>query len=123
MATSNVVLAIKTTGQGAVDRLERSLKGLEGSFKKVGDASLKSASRIEGGLKRAGTSVGRLASKVGGLQAAFAGLGGGLALKKAFGDAAELESANTRIQLLTKNYQQFAGIQNVAAESAKKFID
>jgi tape measure domain-containing protein len=59
--------------------------------------------------------------KFNGLRNALASLGAGLAVRKAFVDASELESAQARIGLLTKNFSQLTGIQEVAANAAKKF--
>jgi tape measure domain-containing protein len=63
----------------------------------------------------------RQAVNFNGLRNALASLGAGLAVRKAFVDASELESAQARIGLLTKNFSQLTGIQEVAANAAKKF--
>jgi tape measure domain-containing protein len=82
------------------------------------EAVLRSANREEEkgiGIK------GRLGSALGGLRGSLASIGAGLAVRKAFVDASELESAQARIGLLTKNFSQLTGIQEVAANAAKKF--
>jgi len=82
------------------------------------EAVLRSANREEEkgiGIK------GRLGAALGGLRGALASIGAGLAVRKAFVDASELESAQARIGLLTKNFSQLTGIQEVAANAAKKF--
>jgi tape measure domain-containing protein len=82
------------------------------------EAVLRSANREEEkgiGIK------GRLGSALGGLRGALVSIGAGLAVRKAFVDASELESAQARIGLLTKNFSQLTGIQEVAANAAKKF--
>jgi tape measure domain-containing protein len=63
----------------------------------------------------------RSQKSLGGLRGALAGIGAGFAVRKAFVDASELESAQARIGLLTKNFSQLTGIQEVAANAAKKF--
>jgi tape measure domain-containing protein len=42
-------------------------------------------------------------------------------LGRSFIDASDLESANTRIDNLVKNFSQFTGIQDLATQSAQKF--
>ena len=63
----------------------------------------------------------RSQKSLGGLRNALASLGAGLAVRKAFIDASELESAQSRIGLLSKNFQQLTGIQDVASNAARKF--
>jgi tape measure domain-containing protein len=77
--------------------------------------------KYEAVLKSANNAEQKAGGKFKGPGNVLASLGAGLALRKAFGAASELESAQARIGLLTKNFQQLAGIQDVAANAAKKF--
>jgi tape measure domain-containing protein len=77
--------------------------------------------QYEATLAKTTATQGRSQKSLGGLRNALASLGAGLAVRKAFVDASELESAQARIGLLTKNFSQLTGIQEVAANAAKKF--
>jgi tape measure domain-containing protein len=82
---------------------------------------LTSAERAAAGIEAQGRAAQQASGKFNGLRNALASLGAGLAVRKAFVDASELESAQARIGLLTKNFSQLTGIQEVAANAAKKF--
>jgi tape measure domain-containing protein len=77
--------------------------------------------QYEATLAKTTATQGRSQKSLGGLRNALASIGAGLAVRKAFVDASELESAQARIGLLTKNFSQLTGIQEVAANAAKKF--
>lgn len=96
--------------QGSSDRLGRALGGVGA---KAGQAT--------NGINRTGRAARGATKSIGGLRSALLGLGVGFAVKKAFGDASALESAETRINSLTKAYSKFDGVQAIAAKSAEKF--
>lgn len=136
MATKTVVISLKTRGQRKLEAAHKSLTSfqvtakeiagttssrLQRAFEKIGAAGKRSAEQINTAYRKVAKGVGSLTTRLGGLRGALLGLGVGAGLKKAFGDAADLESAQTRIQTLVKNYQQLDGIQQVAASSAQKF--
>jgi tape measure domain-containing protein len=73
------------------------------------------------GLQKQGAAAKGAAGAMRSLGGVISSLGAGLAVRKAFVDASELESAQARIGLLTKNFSQLTGIQEVAANAAKKF--
>jgi tape measure domain-containing protein len=77
--------------------------------------------QYEATLAKTTATQGRSQKSLGGLRNALASIGAGLAVRKAFVDASELESAQARIGLLTKTFSQLTGIQEVAANAAKKF--
>jgi lambda family phage tail tape measure protein len=77
--------------------------------------------QYEATLAKTTATQGRSQKSLSGLRNALASIGAGLAVRKAFVDASELESAQARIGLLTKNFSQLTGIQEVAANAAKKF--
>ena len=103
MAQTAVDIVVKTLGADKLRALDRQLKGIEPSARKAGRA-------------------------VDGVSKAVAGLGRALAtaalgdqLRRSFGAAAEFSATQQRVQNLTKTYQQFIGIQNLAAQSAQRF--
>jgi tape measure domain-containing protein len=135
---------LKAVQQGAVatdkafDKLNATTAAAEGKFKVAAngvkyftDATgraraengrfLSSSERAAAGLKAQGDAAQKASGKFNGLRNAIASLGAGLALRKSFVDASELESAQARIGLLVKNFGQLSGIQNIAANAAKKF--
>ena len=103
MAQTAVDVVVRVKDLAALDRLKKSLAGVEG-------ATLKG----ERGIKRFETSLAKLGRTL-------AGLAVGDQLRRAFGAAAELSGTEQRINNITKKYQQFAGIQRSAAEAAKTF--
>ena len=122
----------------AVDKLNATTAAAEGKFKVAAngikyftDATgraraengrfLSSTERAAAGLQAQGRAAQQASGKFNGLRNAMASLGAGLALRKSFVDASELESAQSRIGLLVKNFGQLSGIQNIAADAAKKF--
>jgi tape measure domain-containing protein len=82
---------------------------------------LSSAERAAAGIRNQGKAAQQASGKFSGLRNALQSLGAGLVLRKTFLDASELESAQARIGLLIKNFSQLSGIQQVAADAAKKF--
>ena len=142
--SSNAVSKLKQVQQGAqatsqaVDKLNATTAATSGKFKIAAngikyftDAAgraraengrfLTSTERAAAGLEAQGRAAQQASGKFNGLRNALASLGAGLAVRKAFVDASELESAQARIGLLTKNFTQLTGIQEVAANAAKKF--
>lgn len=103
MAQTAVDVVVRVKDLAALDRLKKSLAGVEG-------ATLKG----ERGIKRFETSLAKLGRTL-------AGLAVGDQLRRAFGAAAEFSGTEQRINNVTKKYQQFAGIQRSAAEAAKTF--
>ena len=103
MAQTAVDVVVRVKDLAALDRLKKSLAGVEG-------ATLKG----ERGIKRFETSLAKLGRTL-------AGLAVGDQLRRAFGAAAELSGTEQRINNVTKKYQQFVGIQKSAAQAAKTF--
>ena len=103
MAQTAVDVVVRVKDLAALDRLKKSLAGVEG-------ATLKG----ERGIKRFETSLAKLGRTL-------AGLAVGDQLRRAFGAAAELSGTEQRINNVTKKYQQFVGIQKSAAAAAKTF--
>ena len=103
MAQTAVDVVVRVKDLAALDRLKKSLAGVEG-------ATLKG----ERGIKRFETSLAKLGRTL-------AGLAVGDQLRRAFGAAAELSGTEQRITNVTKKYQQFVGIQKSAAAAAKTF--
>ena len=103
MAQTAVDVVVRVKDLAALDRLKKSLAGVEG-------ATLKG----ERGIKRFETSLAKLGRTL-------AGLAVGDQLRRAFGAAAELSGTEQRITNVTKKYQQFVGIQKSAAQAAKTF--
>ena len=103
MAQTAVDVVVRVKDLAALDRLKKSLAGVEGATLK-GERSIK---RFEGSLSK--------------LSRTLAGLALGDQLRRAFGAAAELSGTEQRINNVTKKYSQFIGIQNVATQAAKTF--
>jgi len=113
-------VAINVDSSGAVSKLRQVQQGAQATNQAV-DKLNTTAQRAAAGIDAQGNAAQRASAKVNGLRNALASLGAGLALRKSFIDASALESAQSRIGLLSKNFQQLAGIQDVAAKAAKKF--
>ena len=103
MAQTAVDVVVRVKDLAALDRLKKSLEGVEGATYK-GERSIK---RFENSLKR--------------LQGVLGGLAVGDQLRRAFGAAADFSGTQARLDNLTKRYQQFIGIQDLATISANKF--
>ena len=103
MAQTAVDVVVRVKDLAALDRLKKSLAGVEGATLK-GERSIK---RFENSLKR--------------LQGVLGGLAVGDQLRRAFGAAADFSATEQRLSNITKQYQQLAGIQDLAAVSAQKF--
>ena len=136
MATTAVDIVVKVTGQRSLDKitssvkksenainnLDSKLKGpLNSSFRKAGTAGQVAGNKIKNAFRGAAKGAEALSKRLGGLRSQLVGLGTGAALGRSFIDASDLESANTRIDNLVKNFSQFTGIQDVATQSAQKF--
>ena len=113
-------VAINVDSRNAVSKLRQVQTQSQATSQAVGKLNA-TANSAAASIDAQGNAAQRAAGKLNGLRNALAGLGAGLALRKSFIDASELESAQSRIQLLGKNFQQLAGIENVAANAARKF--
>jgi tape measure domain-containing protein len=126
-ATSQAVDKLNATTAATSDKFKIAANGIKYFTDAAGRASaengrfLTSTERAAAGLEAQGRAAQQASGKFNGLRNALASLGAGLAVRKAFVDASELESAQARIGLLTKNFSQLTGIQEVAANAAKKF--
>ena len=49
------------------------------------------------------------------------GLGAGVAIGRAFGDASNVENLAARVKILGQEYKQLVGIEKIAEQSAKRF--
>ena len=132
MSTQYAVdLVLKTQGLGKLkgltgetNKFQSAAKKAQGSSDKLGRALGgvgAKAGQAANGITKTGRAAKGAAKSIGGLRSALLGLGVGFAVKKAFGDASALESAETRINSLTKAYSKFDGVQAIAAKSAEKF--
>ncbi len=135
MATSTLQLVVETRTrkldqlQGKFKKTQAQLKKLQGNlksgltsaFRTVGNAGQIAARKIGTAFAKAGKKIGGFQKRLGGLRTALLGVGVGVGVRKAFGDASALESAETRINSLTKSYSKFEGVQEIAARSAEKF--
>ena len=126
-ATSQAVDKLNATTAATSDKFKIAANGIKYFTDAAGRARaengrfLTTAERAAAGIKLQGEAAERASGKFNGLRNALASLGAGFAVRKAFVDASELESAQARIGLLTKNFSQLTGIQEVAANAAKKF--
>jgi tape measure domain-containing protein len=126
-ATSQAVDKLNATTAATNDKFKIAANGIKYFTDAAGRARaengrfLTTAERAAAGIKLQGDAAQQASGKFNGLRNALASLGAGLAVRKAFVDASELESAQARIGLLTKNFSQLTGIQEVAANAAKKF--
>jgi tape measure domain-containing protein len=126
-ATGQAVDKLNATTAATSDKFKIAANGIKYFTDATGRARaengrfLSSSERAAAGLKAQGDAAQKASGKFNGLRNAIAGLGAGLALRKSFVDASELESAQARIGLLVKNFGQLSGIQNLAADAAKKF--
>jgi len=126
-ATGQAVEKLNATAAAASDKFKVAANGVKYFTDATGRARaengrfLSTAERAAAGIRNQGDAAQQASGKLNGLRNALAGLGVGLALRKSFIDASELESAQSRIKLLGKNFQQLAGIQDVAANAARKF--
>jgi len=126
-ATSQAVDKLNATTAASSDKFKIAANGIKYFTDATGRARaengklLSSSERAAAGLQAQGRAAQQASGKFNGLRNAIASLGAGLALRKSFVDASELESAQSRIGLLVKNFGQLSGIQNVAADAAKKF--
>jgi hypothetical protein len=126
-ATGQAVEKLNATAAAASDKFKVAANGVKYFTDATGRARaengrfLSTAERAAAGIRNQGDAAQQASGKLNGLRNALAGLGVGLALRKSFIDASELESAQSRIKLVGKNFQQLAGIQDVAANAARKF--
>jgi tape measure domain-containing protein len=126
-ATSQAVDKLNATTAATSNKFKIAANGIKYFTDAAGRARaengrfLTSTERAAAGIKAQGRAAQQAGGKFKGLRNALASLGAGLAVRKAFVDASELESAQARIGLLTKNFSQLTGIQEVAANAAKKF--
>jgi tape measure domain-containing protein len=126
-ATSQAVDKLNATTAATSNKFKIAANGIKYFTDAAGRARaengrfLTSTERAAAGLEAQGRAAQQASGKFNGLRNALASLGAGLAVRKAFVDASELESAQARIGLLTKNFSQLIGIQEVAANAAKKF--
>jgi lambda family phage tail tape measure protein len=126
-ATSQAVGKLNATTAATNDKFKIAANGIKYFTDAAGRARaengrfLTSTERAAAGIEAQGRAAQQASGKFNGLRNALASLGAGLAVRKAFVDASELESAQARIELLTKNFSQLTGIQEVAANAAKKF--
>ncbi len=126
-ATGQAVEKLNATAAAASDKFKVAANGVKYFTDATGRARaengrfLSTAERAAAGIRDQGDAAQQASGKLNGLRNALAGLGVGLALRKSFIDASELESAQSRIELVSKNFQQLAGIQDVAANAARKF--
>ena len=126
-ATSQAVDKLNATTAATSNKFKIAANGIKYFTDAAGRARaengrfLTSTERAAAGLEAQGRAAQQASGKFNGLRNALASLGAGLAVRKAFIDASELESAQARIGLLTKNFSQLTGIQEVAANAAKKF--
>jgi tape measure domain-containing protein len=126
-ATSQAVDKLNATAAATSEKFKVAANGVKYFTDAAGRARAENgrfltvAERAAAGIEAQGNAAQRATGKFKGLSNVLASLGAGLALRKAFGDASELESAQARIGLLTKNFQQLSGIQGVAANAAQKF--
>ena len=118
MAVSVVDVQVNATG--ATQQLRAVQQGAVATSQAV-DKLNATTERSAAELQAQGRAAQQASGKFNGLRNAIASLGAGLALRKSFVDASELESAQSRIGLLVKNFGQLSGIQNIAADAAKKF--
>ena len=136
MAQANLRIAIQTKGQRQLERMTKSLKEgkisaekfasvtdgkLKSAFSRLGTTAQRSGQKIDAAFKKGISAAGKFGKKVSGLRTQLLGLGAGAAFGKAFADASALERAEARIGTLVKNFNQYAGIQEVAAQAAQKF--
>ena len=103
MAQTAVDVVVRVKDLAALDRLKKSLAGVDGATLKASQG----INRFENSLKR--------------LQGVLGGLAVGDQLRRAFGAAADFSATEQRLNNITKQYQQLAGIQELAAVSARKF--
>ena len=103
MAQTAVDVVVRVKDLAALDRLKKSLAGVDG-------ATLKASQ----GINKFENSIKRLESVLGGLAV-------GDQLRRAFGAAADFSATEARLNNVVKKYEQFAGIQELAAASAQKF--
>ena len=126
-ATSQAVDKLNATTAATSDKFKIAANGIKYFTDAAGRARaengrfLTTAERAAAGIEAQGRAAQQASGKFNGLRNALASLGAGLAVRKSFVDASELESAQARIGLLTKNFSQLTGIQEVAANAAKKF--
>jgi tape measure domain-containing protein len=126
-ATSQAVDKLNATTAATSDKFKIAANGIKYFTDAAGRARaengrfLTTAERAAAGIEAQGRAAQQASGKFNGLRNALASLGAGFAVRKAFVDASELESAQARIGLLTKNFSQLTGIQEVAANAAKKF--
>jgi lambda family phage tail tape measure protein len=126
-ATSQAVDKLNATTAATSNKFKIAANGIKYFTDAAGRARaengrfLTSTERAAAGIEAQGRAAQQASGKFNGLRNALASLGAGLAVRKAFVDASELESAQARIGLLTKNFSQLTGIQEVAANAAKKF--
>ena len=103
MAQTAVDVVVRVKDLAALDRLKKSLAGIDGATLKA----TQGINRFENSIKR--------------LQGVLGGLALGDQLRRAFGAAADFSATEQRLNNITKQYQQLAGIQELAAVSARKF--
>ena len=126
-ATSQSVDKLNATTAATSDKFKIAANGIKYFTDAAGRARaengrfLTSTERAAAGIEAQGRAAQQASGKFNGLRNALASLGAGLAVRKSFIDASEIESAQARIGLLTKNFSQLTGIQEVAANAAKKF--
>ena len=103
MAQTAVDVVVRVKDLGALERLKKSLAGVDGATLKASQG----INRFEKSLSR--------------LQGVLGGLAVGDQLRRAFGAAADFSGTEARLKNITKQFSQLTGIQELAAVSAKNF--
>jgi len=124
MATAPLDLKIAVVGVNKLDKLVKRMDVLEKEVERLN----KTLPRAANNIKKVGTSsataarqTSTFAKAVRGLGAAFATIQLGAGFNEAIRDARALQLAERRINLLTKEYSQFNGVQKEAERLAAKF--
>ena len=103
MAQTAVDVVVRVKDLAALERLKKSLAGVDGATFKAS----KGINKFENSIKR--------------LQGALGGLAVGDQLRRAFGAAADFAATGARLDNVAKKYDQLVGIQDLATISAKRF--
>lgn len=132
-----VNVVVRTVGGKNLDRLKKSIEstgtqleklkgklrtGVISGFRNAGNAARKAGTQIENAFRRAAKSADGLKAKLTGLRTTLAGLGTAAFLGKAFQSAADFEAVQGSVDILTGKFEQYAGIQELAAKQAEKFV-
>ena len=132
MAESRLKVILETSGTGkiksartSVDLLKKAVQGLDAALKKtipLQDRVARGFTNLKAKALGAARGIKSAAQSLSSLQGVLGGIAVGALFKSAIDEATKYEAAILRITRLESEFKNLAGLQNLAAESAKNLF-